>query len=587
MQVLSREDYRPFPRWGERFDLRKNYVPLAEKAANQPLLSLPATRYMDFQRNGNRSRYQDLVNENRRLLSVLVLAECQEAKGRFIDPIIDRIWAMCEESTWIIPASLNQYPTVDCTAYELPHPDTYTYIDLSSAYSGAMLAIYLYLLRAPLEKESPVLVRRVERELGERLFDPFLGTDLMWWMGFTSHPVNNWNPWNNGNLLTAALLADPDPDRRDKVVRKALFSAQNFLDIYPEDGGCDEGPTYFGVAGACLLDLCQIIDSARTDGGESAFTLPKLREMARYITHMRIEGDLYVNYADATPHVTPPAGTLYRSAQALHDPSLEAFARSLPWGDDLLPLSNPWRVMRDLLSPRPEPMAPVWEPGWYFPGIQVCVGRTEHLFFSAKGGHNAESHNHNDVGNYILYSNGRPVVVDIGTMEYTRATFTSERWSIFTFCSPYHNTLIPAGAEQPPTREACARSVAFEDDGNALTFSLDMAGAYPAESGLARFKRTFTLDRKEETLTVHEEAEGRDLAIPIILSSKPDLRPGHIRLGDVTLTYDPAALTAAVEEFELYDQRQKNEWGRDTLFRLLLSRPCGGEWTYTYRFDPA
>ena len=303
MQVLSREDYRPFPRWGERFDLRKNYVPLAEEAANQPLLSLPATRYMDFQRNGNRSRYQDLVNENRRLLSVLVLAECQEAKGRFIDPIIDRIWAMCEESTWIIPASLNQYPTVDCTAYELPHPDTYTYIDVSSAFSGAMLAIYLYLLREPLEKESPVLVRRVERELGERLFDPFLGTDLMWWMGFTSHPVNNWNPWNNGNLLTAALLADPDPDRRDKVVRKALFSAQNFLDIYPEDGGCDEGPTYFGVAGACLLDLCQIIDSARTDGGESAFTLPKLREMARYITHMRIEEPLA---GHAGPALAPP-----------------------------------------------------------------------------------------------------------------------------------------------------------------------------------------------------------------------------------------------------------------------------------------
>ena len=583
-RFVSREEYRPFPRWGESFPFRQNYVPDAEKFAGEPVLALPATRYMDFQRDGNRSRFEKLVGDNRRRLMTLALAECQEGKGRFIDPVIDRIWAMCEESTWVIPASLNQYPTVDCSSYELPHPDKYTYIDLSSAYSGAQLALILYLLRRPLERESPVLARRIEVELAKRLFDPYLGTDLMWWMGYTPHPVNNWNPWVNSNVMTAALLADPEAARREKVIRKALASAQKFYDIYPEDGGCDEGPSYFGVAGACLLDLCQIADSARCDGGESAFCLEKLPAMAGYISHMRIEGDLYVNYADATPHVTPPAGTLYRSAQALRDPSLEAFARSLPWGDDLLPLSNPWRVMRDLLSPRPEPMAPVREPGWYFPGIQVCVGRTEHLFFSAKGGHNAESHNHNDVGNYILYADGKPVVVDIGPTQYTRATFSGERWSIFTFCSPYHNTLIPKGCQQPPVREAAARDVRQSDDGNTLTFSLDMAGAYPPEAGLASFVRTFTLDRQNESLTIREDCRGEDIQIPIILAQKPALEPGRAVIGDVELTYDPARLEAKIEEFELYDDRQKREWGRDTLWRLLLCRPGGGEWAYRYQY---
>ena len=32
-------------------------------------------------------------------LTSLALAECIEYKGRFLDPLLDVIWAMCEQST--------------------------------------------------------------------------------------------------------------------------------------------------------------------------------------------------------------------------------------------------------------------------------------------------------------------------------------------------------------------------------------------------------------------------------------------------------------------------------------------------------
>jgi len=584
LKLIPREDYHPFPQWGEAFELKTDYAPAAEKIAEEPVLALPATRFMDFQRNGNRSRFEKLVSDNRIKMLTLALAEMQEAQGRFIDPLIDRIWAMCEESTWCIPAALNQYPTVDCTEYELPDLAEYTYIDLSAGYSGATLALILYMLRKPLEKESPVLVRRIELELEKRIIQPYLGTDKMWWMTLdTTMKPNNWNPWVNSNVLTAALLAVSDEEKRLQVARKALMSAQKFVDHYPADGGCDEGPTYFGVAGACLLDLCQIIDEARCDGGDSAYSIDKLSAIAGYIMHMHIADDLYVNFADAVPHVCPPVGVLLRAAQALGDRNLEAFARSCPQGKAALGYSNPYRLLTDFLHPVTPGDDISQENGWYFAGIQVCTGRTDRLFFAAKGGHNVESHNHNDVGNYILYCDGEPVVVDIGPTEYTRATFSAERWTIPTFLSPYHNTLIPNGAQQPPIREAEARNVVHSDDGQVLTFQLEMAGAYPEEKTLQSFVRTFTLDRAAGTLTIAETAKGENLVMPIILRKKPALAEGRVDLGKVELLYDPGELTATAEEFELYDQRQKNEWGQETMWRVLLSRKEGGSWKYTYR----
>lgn len=584
VQLIPWNEYHPFPKWGEACDLHRDFIVQAEKVAQEPLLALPATRFMDFQRNGNRNRFEKLVSENRIRLFTLALAEMQEGQGRFIDPLIDRIWAMCEESTWCIPAALNQYPTVDCTEYELVDLETYTYIDLSAAYSGAMLALVLYMLRQPLEKESPVLVRRVELELKKRIIEPYLGTDKMWWMTLdTTMKPNNWNPWVNSNVLTVALLSEKNEDIRMQVAQKAMISAQKFVDNYPADGGCDEGPTYFGAAGACLLDLCQILDEARCDGGHSAYTIEKLPAIAGYICHMRIAGDRYVNFADAPPRSQPPVGVLMRAARALGDRDLEKFARSCVGKPGALSYSYPYRILCDMLDPvQPGDDVPE-EKGWFFPGIQVCTGRTDRLFFAAKGGHNSESHNHNDVGNYILYCDGKPVVVDIGPTQYTRATFTAERWNIPTFLSPWHNTLIPNGAQQPPIRQSEARDVSHSDDGTILHFQLEMAGAYPEEESLVSFVRKFTLDRTAGTLTIEETAQGKNLQMPIILPDKPVIEDGCIRLGDVDLIYDPSELTATSEEFELYDDRQKADWGQDTLWRLLLSRETGGQWKYTYK----
>jgi hypothetical protein len=63
----------------------------------------------------------------------------------------------------------------------------------------------------------------------------------------------------------------------------------------------------------------------------------------------------------------------------------------------------------------------------------------EGLFLAMKGGDNNESHNHNDVGSFIVYKNGKPVLIDAGVGEYTKQTFSPDRYKIWSMQSLYHN----------------------------------------------------------------------------------------------------------------------------------------------------
>src|SRR5699024_7369768 len=67
--------------------------------------NLPATVFLQFSENGNRTNYQDLYFKRRKALEALVIAELAERKGRFIPQIINGIWAICEQTTWGVPAN--------------------------------------------------------------------------------------------------------------------------------------------------------------------------------------------------------------------------------------------------------------------------------------------------------------------------------------------------------------------------------------------------------------------------------------------------------------------------------------------------
>jgi hypothetical protein len=616
--LLPREAWHPYPTADDRAGWealpaapRAATVAAAEARLGMAWPDLPATLFLEFARDGNRSRYEARHFERRVALTELALGECVEGRGRFLDDIVNGIWSICEESFWGVPAHsfsprfarvgpAGRYPTAGL-------PDTaYPVIDLFAAETGALLAWVHYLLGARLGAALPVVLDRLEREVRARILEPYRAIDEWWWLGKNrERPVNNWNPWIHSNVLTMTLLLDDDAATRERTVARIVEGLDAFLAVYHEDGGCDEGASYWNRAGGSLFDCLDLLASA-SDGGLVAFDLPLVREIARYIYRVHIGGEWFVNFADGPARLAPEQGVLYPFGRAIGDERLMALG-STTLGDAPERKRRPsiGRSLRELFLTeelaRAAGTPPLIREAW-LPGVEVLVAReregaTDGLFLAAKGGHNAESHNHNDVGNFIVALDGRPTIIDAGVGVYTRQTFGPERYSIWTMVSDYHNLPLIDGHGQGVGRQFAAREVDATVGEDAAELTLDIAPAYPPEAGVRRWRRTLRLDRGPAArVTLREDFElaGRPgaLALHLMAAGPVDIgTPGTLLCAGATrslaVRYDPAVFAPRVEEIAIDDARLLPVWG-ERVYRVVLAvrePQARGEWTLT--MEPA
>lgn len=613
--LVSKADFHPFPRYEERArwealapDLRAYFLGYGEAMQGCAWPELPARLYMDFVRNGNRARYEKPYFERRTALFGLVIAECVEGKGRFIDDIITGVWAICEESTWLLPAHNN----IDRNAVPNPLVDLEEEplnLDLFSAETGSLLSWVYALLGTRLGQESPVIPRRIEREIDHRVLTPYEKRSDFGWMALShNHPVNNWNPWINSNVLAAALNIEPAKARRASLLEKIGRSTQRFIDSYAPDGGCDEGPGYFNVAGASLLDILGLYEDA-TGGKVDIYQQPLIQNMGKFIMYTHIAGNWHVNFADAPARVQPDGMLLWRAGIKTGQEDLVDYAcGALAGGFSAPPYgvahNTVYRRLGNLFqySAADYERAPLVEAsGHYFPGIEVLTARTrensdEGLFLAIKGGHNGESHNHNDIGNYIIALDGEPLVADAGVGVYTKFTFNEMRYTIWTMQSGYHNTAILNGHDQLPGTEHGAKDVACTESDRGAAFSLEMAGAYGPEAGVSSYRRALTFSRETNTITIEDRVKlakaETPTALPLLTAVKPEVKAGVLRLpGEkraLLLTFDPAQFEASTEAIALDDANLQKNWERPFLYRTLLTRkamPLEDAYTVTYSIE--
>ncbi len=610
--LLPRGSWHPYPTIDDREAwnavpeaLRAAYIRNAERHLKTAWETLPATAFLEYVRNGNRSNFERLSFGRREKLAGLVVGEVFENKGRFLDDIANGVWAICEESFWGVPAHMG----LQSKGVGLPDV-TEPVVDLFAAETGSLLSWTVYLLRDRLDKVSPLITERIYLEVDRRILTPNLQREDFWWMGFgKGRDVNNWNPWINSNWLTAALITERDPSRREKAVYKILRSLDNFLNQYSEDGGCDEGPGYWGRAGASLFDCLELVDSA-TNGVVNLYGQPLVRAIGQYIYKVYIKDDYFINFADASGKISPEAGLIYRFGKRINDPVMMGFgaflARRQGIGDESRIARNGslGRLLPDLIGVRElkdaRPAEPLLRDFW-FPDLQVMGARSypdtsKGLYFAAKGGHNAESHNHNDVGNFIVYSGGKPVLIDVGVETYTAKTFSSRRYEIWTMQSAYHNLPTINGVMQKDGREFQARNVVHSVQDDSATFSLDIAKAYPDGAKVDSWFRSIRLIRGK-AVELSEKYSLKEFVQPFSLSLVTPLgvnagQPGIIMLTDsdspkmsVTLSYDPARFRASSEEIPLTDGRLKSVWGQ-RLARIVLTsttRALQGEYKLTLK----
>ena len=577
--------WRPFPTASDRaaWDnvdplFRKALLDRADAESGQPWPRPLASSFARFQRDGDREEYGQPYLALRDRTTRAVLAACLTAEPAQVDAAVDGLWALCELTTWSLPA--HDRPVIESGAV-LPDPGRPS-LDIIASDIAALFGWADLLLGDQLDSYAPILRRWLRKEVDRRVLDPFLEQD--WWW-FSGPPLNNWNPWCLSNILAAALLLCADPTRRDAIVARAVDGLSLYLDHQPADGGCEEGVTYWWPGVGRLFFGLELLHHA-TGGGFDPFGLPVFAELARYPGRAHIGEGWYINVGDASarPERVYTARTLHRFGQVVQAPEVVQHAQSLRapgepvvgvevnLGHTLTALFDAEWASAPTGSPTAE--AQVWLPDTGLFAARQHPGRAAGLFVAANANHNGVSHNHNDVGSFIVALDGTPRVVDVGVGTYTRQTFSEERYSIWTMRSGWHNLPELAGFEQLPGREFAAREVTAVLGGNSAALSLNLAGVWSPAAGVDSWRRRIALDRDAGTVTVADEwqlaAAPEQLRLHLMLHGEVTVSADLLRVDGLRIGFDGTAFEVRVEPVPLADPKLTEVWG-PLLHRAVLT----------------
>lgn len=575
--------------WNKLFaSAKEEYIRRGEKQLNYQWQVVKATDYIEFERSGSREVMEKPFDTNNMAIVDLLLAELAEGKGRFLPQLINGVFHTCEMTSWALSAHL----ITQKVHRSLPdHREQL--IDLTSGDLSAMLAWTYYFLHTEFDKVNPSISIRLRHELEERTIKPYMNEEnYYWWQAFRATPttmVNNWNPWCNSNVLQTMMLLENNPDKLAAGVYRTMQSVDRFLNYVHADGACEEGPSYWGHAGGKLFDYLNLL-SEITGGKISLFNNPMIKNIGEYISRSYVGDGWVVNFADASAKGGGDASLIYRFGKAVDSREMMQFAammnnNKIARNRDLYRTLKALEIREELAATEPAHITPAHT--WY-PETEFCYLKDKSgLFFAAKGGYNDESHNHNDAGSFSLWIKNTPILIDAGVGTYTRQTFSSERYSIWTMQSNYHNLPMINGVAQKYGRQYKATEVKYNKKGN--SFSANIATAYPAEAKVDKWIRSYTL--KNGKLLVSDRFSLKEATDKNVLHfmtwGKVDTSvPGKVSIEvngqKAALEYNPAQLEASIETVTLTDPRLSGVWGGQIYRVSLTAKALTQNGTYSY-----
>lgn len=482
----------------------KGFVRRAERLLDQPLPELPDDLYLDFSRTGNRSRFERVSFDRHRRFAEMVLAECLENRGRFLPAIEKAAAAILAEKTWVLPAHDGSLANFHGKVVE---------IDLRAAAAASEFATAAYWLGDKLSEKTRKLIRG---ELERRTFVPFegmvqQGKPRLWWLT----GENNWNAVCLAGVTGAATSTIEDRRRRAFFIAAAEKYIQYFINGFTPDGYCSEGLGYWNYGFGHFVLLAENILQA-TGGKLDLWKRPKTEAMAQFARRLEILPGVYPAFADCHVRARP-------------DERIMAYvSRRFGWGWtewEKLGLGLAAGPSRDLfefglmalpnsVSERPAAASSDSKRAlrdWFSDaGILICrpaPGNPLGLGAALKGGHNAEQHNHNDVGSFVVALGKATPLLDPGSEVYTRRTFSGRRYDSNVLNSFGHPVPRVAGKLQSPGRQAAAKVLKAEFTDEKDTFVLDLRSCYDVPD-LTKLVRTFVFSREGRgSLAVSDEVE--------------------------------------------------------------------------------
>jgi len=590
MKIFSKKDYSVLPQ--SAFTLfsdlgafsfpdaesehGKAILSLADEALNKEIPQLYASKFRRFFTDGNRTEFEKSYFGRRDMLQFLLFGELVAKNGKYLEKLIDVLWLILEETTWILPAH-NGYEksrghSNDSIGNE--YTGDAEYLDLFSAETGAYVAAVYYFLKDEISKVAPIINERILYELKRRILHPYLHHRDFHWMALNGvNHASNWTTWIVSNVLTVAAFAEEDVTVKQQVVVKALECLDEFVDTYDTDGGCSEGPSYWGQAGAALFSALEVIYDM-TGGECDFFDHPLIYQIMDYIRKVHLTGFAYTNFADSPPFLNHN-GLIHaiRMGERTHNPMLKAFAlENSPQYFIPRIAYNVYRNLKDLCLVLPETREP-FIPNEFdlLENLQVAVHRSNGGFIcGVKGGHNGEIHNHNDVGNLIVMYNKTPLLIDIGSPTYTRFTFGAARYTVFPINSNWHNLPEINGFTQQTGQEFhCNRFTA--EKGRTV---IEYQSAYEKEANVSKCVRDIRFSRNEVIIEESIDFSGDTAIFRYYMAENPTktAENTYVFQSGVTMVLPPESRIVPVP---FVDVKIAERWETNTLYCAEVTVPAG------------
>jgi hypothetical protein len=481
----------------------------ADVFLNESLLALPFSLYRLFDETGDRLAFEAPYFERRRRLVSLALAAWLWQTDEYLRGLEDAMWAICDEYAWALPAHLSG-SSLEARASHAHR----TTLDLFACETAFALAEIRSLLADAL---SPAVSERARRECEERVIAPFIArkSPLPW-----EEMRNNWCAVCAGSVGAAALYLIEDDERLSAVIERVLPSLDKFMESFPDDGACLEGIGYWTYGVGFFLSFSELLRES-TDGIIDLSANGKFKRVAAFQSKAYLNDSLAVSFADGEPGERYRIGLTALLSRSFPGSRLPPKARAAGFVDDrngrfcLCLRDLVWGSRRggDEEGARSEPT----EKASWFSESQWLIRPARGLgraAFAAKGGHNGEPHNHNDIGSFQFVLGPLQLLADLGRGEYTRDYFGDKRYDSFCASSFGHRLPIIDGAGQAAGEGRRGRDVVFIEKGEEYALSMDIAAAYGLP-GLASLIRRFEYDGGE-TLSLSDEYFFEGRAAPVI-----------------------------------------------------------------------
>ncbi|WP_052352899.1 heparinase II/III domain-containing protein [Neobacillus dielmonensis] len=504
--------------------------------------------YLAYLEDGNRKQLEDVYFKRRKDATSLALYlqwEQNEEKWRLFE---EMLFSICQEYSWALPAHIR------INGEKNSYTDAYETVDLFASETAHFLAECTVLFK---NKLTPALLSIMKTEIQRRVLIPFVNREWKF-----ERLTNNWSAVCAGSIGMAAMILLEDGETRHRILQRVEKAMECFLQGYGEDGACVEGMGYwvYGVGYySYFADMYEQVE------GKDLFTASKWRNIAAFPLKAMLPSGNYLPFSDSPEKVSIPSGLnafFFKKFGIV--PAQETavtdfhFDHCYRWGHLSRILWWSKQEVRDSFQQL--------NGEFILDDAKWVIVKQPDFYFAAKGGHNDESHNHNDLGHFVLGDAKGLVFDDLGAPVYTADYFGEKRYEFVHTRSFFHSVPYLDHQEQREGRDYQSSIEEISQEPGRLSVVYDLHKAYSITKD-SQFTRTYTLAAGERELRIKDAfTQPIPYETHFITRIKPDVFSETLSWnhGQWTLHFDKELFMFELEELEI-----SNHFGeKETVFNL-------------------